>query len=158
MMGPKSCSSLAISVAMLVCVCCWPAHAHGYKNGTVEVKHPWVLATTQTASTVHMKLTNVTGKPERLVSASAAVATRVSIQSGTSATGPAAAADGQAPVAIAVTLPPKQSVTPEAAGFILRLEGLTRPLIAYDRFAMTLVFEKSGPLDIEVMVEEAPEQ
>ena len=147
----------AIAVAFSA-LCNPAAYAHGYKNGTVEVKHPWVLATTDPASTVHMKLTNVTGKPERLISASAAVATRVSIQSGKSATEPAAAADGQAPVANAVTLPPKQSVVLEAAGFSLRLEGLTQPLIAYDRIAMTLVFENSGPLEIEVMVEEAPEQ
>ena len=37
----------------------------------------------------------------------------------------------------------------------IMLLGLSKPLTTYDSFPMTLVFEKAGKLDIEVIVEEA---
>jgi copper(I)-binding protein len=41
-----------------------------------------------------------------------------------------------------------------AAGPGVVLSGLKRPLRAYDGFTLTLVFEKAGPVDVEVVVEE----
>jgi copper(I)-binding protein len=41
-----------------------------------------------------------------------------------------------------------------AAGPGVVPSGLKRPLRAYDGFTRTLVFEKAGPVDVEVVVDE----
>lgn len=150
-------AAVALVALAMVCASHHPAWAHGYNNGTVEVRHPWVLATTDATSRVRMKLTNVSGQSERLLWASTAIAARTTVMPGVApvatpgiAGGPEKPLPGQA-----VSLPAGQSVLLAPASQHLLLEGLTRPLAAYDRFDMTLVFERSGTLDIEVMVEEA---
>ena len=40
----------------------------------------------------------------------------------------------------------------------IRLQGLKRPLIAYDTLPITLILEKSGRVRIDVLVEEIPAQ
>ena len=40
------------------------------------------------------------------------------------------------------------------AGSRLLLLGVKKPLAAYDSFKMTLIFEKAGIVEVEVMVEE----
>lgn len=42
------------------------------------------------------------------------------------------------------------------SGDRLILHNVTKSLWAYDTFPMTLVFERAGRIDIDVMVEEAP--
>lgn len=122
------------------------ALAHGYKNGTVEIRHPWMLATANKSGIVSMKIKNVSDRPERLLSASSLKAATVTLVTGR----PGDALEG------ALVIPPRSTIELMASGPHIRLDGMTAPLAAYDRLALTLMFERSGAMPIEVMIEEAP--
>jgi periplasmic copper chaperone A len=130
-----------------------PAHAHGYKNGTIEVRHPWTSATAGPTAIVSMKLTNVSAKTECLVSATAAIAQSVSLVESPPYK-PAQAVNSGQDAATIICLEAGKTADLRLAGAHVRLSGLSSQLAPYDRFPMMLVFEHSGPLKIEVMIEE----
>ncbi len=127
---------------------CSMALAHGYKNGTIEVRHPWVRATADKSIVVSMKLRNLSDTADRLVSASSTAASTSSV--GTKSV----QARSDVKAVAGIDIPAKQTVVLDGASLFIRLDGLSKPLLAYDRLPLTLMFEKSGRLDIEVMIEE----
>ena len=142
----------------------WAGHgafAHGYKNGTIEIHHPWVHATTAKDAVVSMKLKNLTDQPERLIAVTSALAPGSAIVPAAAPSTPGkatpdnATGDGPGPrPGTGIEIPAHNSVELGASKAFIRLDGLSKPLQAYDRLPMTLTFEHSGKMDIEVMIEE----
>jgi periplasmic copper chaperone A len=121
-----------------------PAGAHGYKNGTIEVRHPWMMATRDSSAVVSMKLKNMSRQADTLISASIF------------GEGSATLVDGDRPAPIAIAIPAGETVELFSASAHIRIDGLRAPLAAYDRLSMILMFKMSGPLKIEVVIEERP--
>ncbi|HWE17831.1 MAG TPA: copper chaperone PCu(A)C [Hyphomicrobiaceae bacterium] len=120
-----------------------PAAAHSHKKKGLEIVHPWTPAQPDGAGSarVFMIIKNGSGKPDRLLSASTQRADKVELQS---------AGKGAA----AFVVRHGKELTLYGNGPSLVLTGLKAPLHAYGDFKMTLVFEKAGPVAIDVMVEE----
>lgn len=121
-----------------------PAAPHSHKKKGLEIVHPWTPAVPEESATsarVFMTIKNAGGRSDRLVSASTSRADRVQLNDA-----------GKGPAAFAVRT--GEELALYADGPNLVLIGLRKPLHAYDDFKMTLVFEKAGPIAIDVMVEE----
>lgn len=151
--------TMAVTIAAaMVWPAATPAAAHGYKNGTIDVHHPWTRAGTGAAriAIVSMTLRNVSGKDERLISATMRGGAKVIL---VAASPDVKAATGAVPVGGGgISVPAGQTIELKATSAHIRIEGLPAPLTDYDQIPMTLVFERSGSLEIEVIVEEAPTQ
>ena len=117
------------------------ASAHGYKIKSLEIVHPWTAETSGTAAAVYMTIRNSAKTPDRLIGAKVKIAAKSELRTG--------AAQG-------VVVPAGGEVKLSRDGTYLQLDGLKQKLGAYERFALELVFEHAGHMDIEVMVEEAP--
>jgi hypothetical protein len=130
----------------IVLLALWPltADAHGYKRKGIEVVHPWTLETKGPGALVHLTIRNSGKSADRLlgVATEDAAAARVA-GAGTEAGGILVPAGGSAVIG--------------EAGPRIELEGLKRPLSAYDRVPLKLMFERAGSLSIEVVVEQAEE-
>jgi copper(I)-binding protein len=120
---------------------------HSHKRKSLEIVHPYTFATEKGAATaqVFMVMKNSGSVPERLLSASTPRAAKVEL----------AVADGAAKDA-AFTVGPGKSLVLGPKGGHLVLTGVKKAFTAYGDFKMTLVFEKSGRMVVDVMVEEAP--
>jgi len=119
-------------------------HSHRGKN--LEIVHPYTFETTDrkaTTAQVFMVIKNTGSKPERLLSASTPRAAKVNL----------AVAEGVARDA-AFTVGPGKSLVLGPKGGHLVLTGGRKAFTAYDAFKMTLVFERSGRMEIDVVVEE----
>lgn len=120
-----------------------PAAAHSHKKKGVEIVHPWTLAQAKDATTarVFMTIKNGSGARDRLLSASTPRADKVELKDDRKGAGAFAVKTGE-------------ELALYGDGPSLVLVGLKKQLDAYDDFKMTLVFEKAGPIAIDVMVEE----
>jgi periplasmic copper chaperone A len=120
------------------------AHAHGYAVGDVRVQHPWIRATVQGTreARAFMRIYNQGHVPERLLSATSSIASRVELRAGASSTA-------------TIDLPPRKSITFESSGPHLLFTGLKRPLLKGERIVLVLRFERSGELRIEIEVQSA---
>lgn len=124
-----------------------PALAHSYKQGDIAIGHAWAPPTDDDAGAVYLPLLNRGEAPDGLVGASTPIARAVRIR---------IEKDGEVRWPDAVTLAPGKPIALAAWRQHLWLMGLKRPLKAGERFAMTLEFEKAGPIEIEVFVESSP--
>jgi copper(I)-binding protein len=120
-----------------------PAVAHSHKKNGLEIVHPWTRAsaTDATSARVFMTVRNAGRGPDRLVSASTPMAGKVQLNEA-----------GKGRAAFVVRTGEELSLYGDGPSLVL--VGLKRPLAAYDDFKMTVVFEKAGPIAIDVMVEE----
>jgi copper(I)-binding protein len=120
-----------------------PAGAHSHKRKGLEIVHPWTAQTQQDAATarVFMTIKNGSGRPDRLVSASTPRAGKVELKDA-----------GKGAAAFAIAAGAELGLYGDGPSLVLT--GLKKALDAYDDFKMTLVFEKAGPVAIDVMVEE----
>lgn len=131
-----------------------PAHAHGYKRKTLEIVHPWTSEKPEAIATeaaVGMTIRNAGRQAERLIAARSSVAERVEIRRPEA--GHVQASAKRSPPGIAIPSRGDVHLKPSAAH--LRLIGLKKPLVAYDTLPVTLVFERAGTIEIDVLVEEA---
>jgi len=149
----RAMSCWAAAFAAVLGFCAQPlALAHGYKNGTIEVKHPWMMANATTTGIISLKLKNVSDHAERLLSATAkGSSARLRV---VPAVGSAPQAGTASPAGGWIDIPAGQTVELSAKGAHIVAEGLPKSFAAYDRFAVTLVFANSRAIDVEVMVEE----
>lgn len=127
-----------------------PAAAHSHKKKGLEIVHPWTREQPKGAasSRVFMTIKNGSRVPDRLLSASTPRAEKVVLDHA-----------GKGPAAFAVRVGEELALYADGPGLVLT--DLKKTLYAYDDFKMTLVFERAGPIAIDVMVEEAeaaPEQ
>lgn len=122
--------------------------AHGYKQKAIEIVHPWTFDKPEPGgrdAIVGMEIKNSAAKPDRLVSASSAIAQRVEIRN---------ASAGPNNSSKAIEVGPGGKIDLGAKGAHLRLIRLKKALTAYDTLPVTLVFEGAGKIRIDVLVEE----
>lgn len=120
-----------------------PAAAHSHKTKSLEIVHPWARASAKdaTSARVSMIVRSRNGRPDRLIAASTPRAGKVELH-------------GAGKGAAAFSVGPGKDLVLYGDGPSLMLTGLKSSLDAYDDFAMTLVFEHAGRVEIVVMVEE----
>lgn len=123
------------AVALLVATA---AQAHSHKHKQLEIVHPWCIETGDTANpvAVFMTIKNASAKPDKLLRASTSIA-------------------GKTELAAPVTVGTRSAVDLKRGGPHIQLSGVKKQLSPYDSFMMTLVFERAGKVEVEVMVEEA---
>ena len=128
-----------------------PARAHDYTLGDLRIGHPWTRATAPTAKVGagYMTIANRGGAPDRLVSASAAVAGRVEIHE--------MRMDGgvmrMRELAGGINLPAGAEVALRPGGNHLMLMDLRAPLKEGASVPVVLVFERAGRVEVELKVE-----
>jgi copper(I)-binding protein len=124
-----------------------PAPAHSYKQGGIAIGHAWARPTESNVAAVYVPLLNRGEASDSLVGASTPIARKVRIR---------VEKDGKVRWPEAVPLAPSKPIALAAWRQHLWLVGLRGPLKAGERFAMTLEFEKAGPIEIEVFVTSSP--
>ena len=126
------------------------AAAHGYKLGTLEIGHPWTRATPPTAPTGggYLSIKNTGTEPDRLISASSPAAETVQVHE--------MKMEGNVmrmrPLEGALEIKPGETVTLAPGGMHMMMMGLKGPFKQGERVPLTLVFEKAGKIDIEMVV------
>lgn len=138
------------TAAVLVALAAAAAAAHDYKAGAIEIDHPYARSTAagQSNGGGYMKLVNGGGAADRLVSVSAGVAHSVELHEMTM--------DGNVMrmrQVDGIALQPGQTVELKPGGYHVMFVGLKAPLKAGDTFPMTLKFEKSGEVRVDVKIE-----
>jgi hypothetical protein len=118
------------------------ALAHEIKHKAITIVHPWVMETEQPEAVLSLKIKNAGEATERLLRASTPLASKTLIVDSVSQ-------DGKA-----LSIPGRGGLMLRSDGPHIVLSGLKKPLRAYDSFALTLVFEKAGSVNVEVSVEE----
>lgn len=124
------------------------ASAHGYKKNAIEIVHPWVMETTEANGSVYMKIANDASEPDRLVAVTSPLADKADLEA-------SGQGDQPSPHGAGFVVPARGELILKSAGPHIALGGLRKPLHAYGTVPMSLVFERAGKMDIEVMVEEA---
>ncbi|MGF6226774.1 copper(I)-binding protein [Inquilinus ginsengisoli] len=136
----------AVLAAALALLTIGPAAAHEFKSGPIEVVHPWARATPPAAKVGggYAEIRNDGSEPDRLVSVTAEVASRVEIHE-------MGVKDGimtMRPVEGGVPVPANGSAALAPGGYHLMLLELKRPLKAGESFAGTMTFEKAGTIPV----------
>ena len=119
--------------------------AHEIKYKELTILHPWVAPTDQRNSdaVVSLKIRNRGKAADRLLGATSPRAARIMLEGPS----PPSTPNG-------IDVAAGAEVVLNSAGLHLTLHDLNKPLIAYDTFPLTLVFEKAGKVEVEVMVED----
>jgi copper(I)-binding protein len=130
-----------------------PASAHDFKLGDISVTHPWARPTPVGAAVAggYVKLTNAGAQPDRLIGVTSELAEHVEFHR-------SAVEDGVAsmrPVE-AIDIAPGATVDFEVERLHFMFMQPNRQLKNGDRFPATLVFEKSGRIDVEFVVQLRP--
>jgi copper(I)-binding protein len=136
------CLALAVSA---------PAWSHVHEKGDLQVRHPWSRATPPGAKVAigYMEIRNRGTQPDRLLSASTAVAKRVEMH--------VTQREGEVTRMRQVQsfeIPARERYALRPGGSHLMLVDIVRPLQKGERFTMTLRFERAGELEIELEVQE----
>jgi periplasmic copper chaperone A len=138
-------TAAALGVASLV-------SAHGYKVGDLQVQHPYASPSPPAVKVGAAYLTAVVNNgsvADKLVSASTPAAESVELHRNVR-NGDTVSMQKQAFVEIpaggTVKMAPGESLH-------MMLVGLKNPLKTGDKFALTLVFERAGKLDVDIVVE-----
>jgi periplasmic copper chaperone A len=126
-----------------------PAAAHEHTAGDVTIEHPHAHATAaaQENGTACMVIHNRGAEPERLLAARTGEAQGAELHrttivaEGVTRTGPAEA----------VEIPPGGEAKLAPGGLHVTLVGLRGPLFEGISFPMTLVFERAGEVEVEVI-------
>jgi len=125
--------------------------ARDYKLGALEIGQPWARATPASAPAGggFLKITNTGTTSDRLTSASSPAAELVQVHE--------MKMDGNVmrmrEVERGLEIPAGGSVTLAPGGFHLMMMGLKGPLKQGTPVPLTLVFEKAGRIDVELMVQ-----
>jgi copper(I)-binding protein len=121
--------------------------------GELVVRNAWARATPPGAGVAAAYLTIVGGaEADRLVGARTEVAAMTQVHSVTEVDGVARMRD-----ASGVEVPAGATVVLAPNGLHLMLMNLSRPLVAGERFVVTLTFERAGARDVSVVIV-APDQ
>jgi periplasmic copper chaperone A len=130
-----------------------PAHAHEQTAGDVTIVHPHARATVavQKNGAACTVVRNRGAEPERLLAVRTDEARSAELH------GTTISADGVARMrpAKALEIPPGGEARLAPGGLHVMLVGLKTRLFEGTIFPMTLVFERAGEVQVEVMVEDA---
>jgi copper(I)-binding protein len=140
-----------VAVALVLAAFGFPAAAHGAAAGDLTIEHPHARATVavQKNGAAYMVVRNRGSEPDRLLGARTEEAQAAELH-GTTVT-----AEGVArmrPVE-AVEIPPGGEAKLAPGGLHFMLVGLNGQLVEGTSFPITLVFERAGEVEVEVMVE-----
>lgn len=121
--------------------------AHGVKAKTLDIVHPWAYETDGGVDPVevYLRVKSRDRKADRLVSASSPRASHVELH------GPK---DGPGQPLASIEIKPGATVDLSPSGPRLVLHGLGKATSPYDTLPMTLVFERAGRINVEVLIEE----
>ena len=123
----------------------------GQNQGPIRIEGAWARATPPGGKVggAFITLLNTGNVPDRLVSASSAIAERVELHTHIM--------DGNVmrmrEVEGGIPLAPGEMVKLQPGGFHIMLLGLKQGLTAGSRFPLTLTFEKAGSVQVDVPVE-----
>jgi copper(I)-binding protein len=142
-------SPLRILALLLLCtVIAAPALAHSYRAGTIQIGHFWAPAG-EANIPVYGPLLQTGPNVDRLVFASSALGDSVVLEG----------KDGTAKEwGDGVELKPGKPVSLASFGDHLKVMGVKRMLHEGETFPLTLTFEKAGAIEIEVVVEQTPDE
>jgi copper(I)-binding protein len=133
--------ALAAAAALLFATA---AQAHSHKVKSLEIVHPWCIETNDTANPVSVFMTiKNSGRPDRLLRATTSIAGRSELR----------VADDKAVSSVGVAT--RGATDLKRDGPHIQLSDVRKQLAPYDSFMLTLVFERAGKVEVEVMVEEA---
>jgi len=128
-----------------------PAAAHDYTLGSLKIGHPWARATPPTAPSGggFLTVTNTGTTADRLVSATSPAAGQVQVHE--------MKMDGNImrmrEVEKGIEIPPGATVELKPGGFHVMFMGLRAPFAKDAKVPLTLVFEKAGSIDVDLMVQ-----
>jgi copper(I)-binding protein len=140
-----------LALAALVAILALPAFALDYKLGAIEIGHPWSRATPPTAESGggYLVLKNTGTTPDRLIAVKSPAADRVEIHE--------MKMDGNImrmrEVEKGIEIPPGATVELKPGGFHVMFMGLKAPFAKEAKVPLTLVFEKAGSIDVDLMVQ-----
>jgi copper(I)-binding protein len=138
-------------IALLLTVVATSTHAHEYKLGALEIKHPWTRATPKNAPVAggYLKITNTGATPDRLTGGSAEVAQKFEVHE--------MSMDGgvmrMRELKEGLEIPPGATVELKPGSYHIMMMNLSRPLAKGDKVKGSLTFEKAGKIDVEFTVE-----
>jgi copper(I)-binding protein len=126
------------------------AAAHDFRAGDIVIDHPWAdpVIAGQPVGAAYMTIRNEGSAPERILGARTDVAERVELHAMTMVDG----AMRMTPLET-IEAPPGEEVVFAPGGAHLMLIGPNRAFAAGERFAMTLVLETAGEVEVEVHVQ-----
>jgi periplasmic copper chaperone A len=140
-----------LALAALVAILALPAFALDYKLGAIEIGQPWTRATPPTAESGggYLVLKNTGATPDRLIAVKSPAADKVEIHE--------MKLDGNImrmrEVEKGIEIPPGATVELKPGGFHVMFMGLRAPFAKDAKVPLTLVFEKAGSIDVELMVQ-----
>ena len=150
-MNPKRLSSL---LAMLILIGgSLPASGHGYRLGNIKIVHPWAMSiapspTHDISVAGYLVLRNTGDKPDKLLSASTAIASKVELRFFDNASDPPLARQTNA-----IEIPTGGEVRLQPGGSHLMLMGLKQPLQEGRYFSIVLHFERAGTIAVDMFVQ-----
>jgi copper(I)-binding protein len=140
-----------LALAALVAILALPAFALDYKLGAIEIGQPWSRATPPTAESGggYLVLKNTGTTPDRLIAVKSPAADRFEIHE--------MKMDGNImrmrEVEKGIEIPPGATVELKPGGFHVMFMGLKAPFAKEAKVPLTLVFEKAGSIDVDLMVQ-----
>lgn len=142
---------LALSAAL--CVASLAEAAHDFKQGALEIQHPWARPTVagQSAGGGYLAIRNTGSVADRLLGGTAAGAASVELHE--------MRMDGDVMrmrEIKALELPAGKLVTLAPGGLHLMLMGLKAPLKVGDKLPVKLRFEKAGEVEVVFHVQSKP--
>lgn len=126
-------------------------HALDYKLGAIEIRQPWSRATPPTAPSAggFLTITNTGTTPDRLIAAKSPAAGKVEIHE--------MKMEGDImrmrELDKGLAIPPGATVELKPGGFHIMFMGLKEPFAKDTKVRVTLVFEKAGSVDVELIVQ-----
>ena len=137
-------------LALLAALLATPATAHQINAKDLEIKHPYTVEPSGPAAqdaAVYMVIRNNGTVSDKLIAARSPFAAFVSIE----------AKDRPAASPVGIDIPAHAETVIGPKTIFLLLHGLTDSLEGYQYIPMTLVFEQTGVVEIEVYVQDASE-
>lgn len=131
-----------------------PVFAHEYQLGELHIEHPWsrALPPNAPAGAAYFVVHNRSAQGDQVIGASTPRAAKAELH-----THVHMGEMMKMQKVDSVAVPAGGEARFEPGGNHLMLFGLTQPLVAGERFPLTLEFEKAGKLEVEVAIEaEAP--
>jgi copper(I)-binding protein len=127
-----------------------PGQAHDYRVGSLRIDHPWASATPPGApvGAGYLKITNEGKEPDRLIALTSPAARKLTLHQSIQEDGVAK----MRPLEKGIEIKPGETVELKPEGLHIMFEGLKGPLAEASRVQGTLVFEKSGSIDVDYAV------
>ena len=129
------------------------ALAHGYKLGSLEIKHPWVKATVagQPVGGGFMKIVNTGTEPDRLLKITSDVSDTIQLHDMKVENG--VMKMGEIPGGLEIA--PGATVELKPGSLHVMFMGIKAPFKQGETVKATLTFEKAGSIDVEFKVDAA---